>query len=93
MPAGTSIRIKVQPKAARSEVVGFREDVLHVRVAAAPEKEKANNALLVVLSEGFGAARKDIRIVSGHASRNKLVFVDGLSVDDLRGRLTERHIP
>ena len=93
MPAGTSIRVKVQPKASRSEIVGFREDVLQVRVAAAPEKGKANDALLAILSEGFRVARRDVRIVSGRTSRNKLVFVGGLSVDDLRGRRAESHIP
>ena len=93
MPSGTSIRVKVQPKASLSRVIGFREDVLQVRVAAAPEKGKANEALLAVLSERFGVARKDIRIISGHTSRNKHVFVGGLSVDDLRGCLAESHIP
>lgn len=84
-----AVRVKVQPKAARSEVVGFRESVLQVRVAAVPEKGKANDTLVALLSDRFEVAKKDIQIVSGHTSRNKLVIVGGLSISDLRGRLTE----
>jgi len=84
---GTGIRVKVQPKASRNEVLGFREDVLQVRVAAPPESGKANAALLELLGEALKVPKSKIRILKGHAARNKLIAIDDLSPGELQRRL------
>ena len=81
------IRVKVQPKASRNEVVGLQDGVLRVKVTAPPEKGKANDALVELLSDTFGVAKTRVEILSGHFSRNKLVAMGGLSADDLDRRL------
>ena len=83
----TAIRVEVQPKAARSEILGFRGDVLHVKVTAPPEKGKANEALLKLLAEALGVPRTRIRVLRGHTSRYKSIAVDCLSQGELYRRL------
>jgi uncharacterized protein YggU (UPF0235/DUF167 family) len=44
-----------------------------VRVAAAPEDGKANEAVVRLLAEALVLRARDIVIVSGHSSRDKIV--------------------
>lgn len=84
---GTVIRVKVQPKASRNQILGFRGDALQVRVATPPERGKANEALVELLAAALGIARSKVRILKGHTSRDKLIAIDGLSPEDLHPRL------
>lgn len=71
------IRIKVIPKASKTELAGFLPDgTWKVKVAAAPEKGKANRALLGFLAEHLGVAKSRVRIVSGETSQIKRIQVD-----------------
>ena len=70
------LAVKVTPRASRSEVVGFGDDgSVRVRIAAVPEKGKANEELRSLLSRYFGVAKSDIRIVSGETSSHKRVRI------------------
>ena len=84
---GATIEVRVLPRVPRDQVMGFRGDVLQVRVAAPPERGKAHEALVKLLAEVMGTRRSEVRVVRGHTSRTKLVAVDGISPDDLRRRL------
>jgi uncharacterized protein (TIGR00251 family) len=57
--------------------VGALGDRLKVRVAAPPERGRANEALVVLLREWLGA--RDVEVVAGLASREKTVRVSGVS--------------
>ena len=54
-------------------------DALKVRLGAAPVDGAANEALISLLAEELAVSRRAIRIVSGKASRRKLVQVDGIT--------------
>ena len=62
------------------------EGVLRVRVAAPPVEGAANHALVRVLAEELGVARRSVRIVAGAAGRQKLVVVDDISRDEIVAR-------
>jgi hypothetical protein len=62
-------------------VDGVVDGVLRVRVSAAAVEGAANTALIRLLSEELGVARRDVRIVAGATSRQKLVVVDGVPTD------------
>lgn len=73
-----TIRVKVTPRAAKSEVAGEMADgTLKVRIAAPPEKGRANVALCDLLAVHFGVASGAVSIVSGHGAALKLVKVVG----------------
>ncbi len=82
------ISVRVYPNAARSEVAGFANGVLRVRVAAPPAKGKANNELLALLSGVLGTGKSRINIIRGHTTRNKVIAIDGLSQEEIMNRLS-----
>ena len=62
------------------------DGALRVRVAAPPIEGAANQALVRVLAEELGVARRSVRLVAGAAGRQKLIVVEGVSPDDLVAR-------
>ena len=70
------VRVKVIPRSAASEIVGELADgTLKVKIAAPPERGKANEALIALLASHFGVPKSAITIVSGHTSALKLVKI------------------
>ena len=82
------ISLRVQPNASRNELVDFTNGVLKVKVAAPPVKGKANEELIVFLSEILGISKGSLSIITVHTSRSKVVAIDGLSQDEIIRRLT-----
>lgn len=73
-------RVKVIARSARSEMAGEMADgTLKVKIAAPPEKGKANEALCAFLAEYYGVRRSAVTIVSGHSAALKLVRVEDAS--------------
>jgi uncharacterized protein len=81
------ITITVSPGAARSELVGRHGDGWKVRVAAPAERGRANEALVDLLAGALALRRDRIRVVSGHASRHKLVEIADLDAEEVGRRL------
>ena len=70
------ISVKVIPRASKTEIAEQTKNFLKIRLKAAPEKGKANQAVIAALSGYLGVARTRLSVSSGHASRNKVVEVD-----------------
>ena len=83
----TRLAVRLSPRASRSEITGFEGDELRVRVTAPPVDGRANEALTGLLARRLWLARGDVRIVGGHASRLKVVAIDGLVEAEVRRRL------
>jgi uncharacterized protein (TIGR00251 family) len=81
------IAFTVSPGAARSKIVGRHGEGWKVRVAAAPDRGRANEALVELVADALGVGRERVRITAGHTSRRKLVEVDGLDAEELGRRL------
>ena len=81
------LHVKVIPGASRDEVVGLMNQTLKVRVVAPPERGKANVAVLRLVADVLDLPLSAVRIVAGHASRLKIVEIDGLEAGDLFERL------
>jgi uncharacterized protein (TIGR00251 family) len=74
------LSVHVQPGARRTEVVGRHGDALKVRIAAPPIDGRANDAVLALVSEEFGLARRDVELVSGPSSRRKRIRLGDLTM-------------
>jgi hypothetical protein len=73
------LKIKVLPKSNRTEFAGELEDgTRKVRVAAVPEKGKANAELCAFLARHYGVAKKNVEILSGETSPLKHVRISGV---------------
>lgn len=78
---------KVVPKAKESQIMGWEGDVLKVRLAAVPEKGKANDELVRLLAKALHLPRSSVKVVSGATCRLKRVAIDGLDETALRHKL------
>lgn len=74
---GATFKVRVQPGAARNEIVGVQGDALKIKINAPPVKGKANKALIDFLAKELGVKRSEVEIVSGHMSRVKKIKVIG----------------
>lgn len=83
------IRVRLTPRSARDEIVGWQEGCLRVRVSAPPVEGKANIALERLLAEALRVPKVAVEIVSGARSREKIVAIDGLSQDEALQRLRQ----
>lgn len=83
----TRLRLRVIPGAARSGVAGRHGEVWKLRVAQAPERGKANMAVLDLLSDALRVPRKHLEVVLGETARDKVVTVTGLSFEEAERRL------
>ena len=86
-PEGALLPVRVQPRARRNEVVGWQGAALRVRVTAPPTDGRANQAVVELLAAALGLPHASIALVSGAASRDKLLRVERHSLADLRARL------
>jgi len=89
MTTSARLQLRVAPGAGRSEVVGRHGDAWKVRVTAAPEGGKANDAVVRLVAATLGLPRRDVEIVSGHTARDKVVAVAGLELNETERRLAE----
>jgi uncharacterized protein len=67
------VAVKVLPGASKSALAGLRDGALLVRVAAQPEKGKANEELRACLAAALSLAKSEVELAAGHASRRKSV--------------------
>ncbi|HEX8889452.1 MAG TPA: DUF167 domain-containing protein [Pyrinomonadaceae bacterium] len=81
-------KVRVVPRASRSEVIGEHDGALRVRVAAPPVDGAANDELQRTLARFLDVAIRDVLIVGGHSSKLKQVRVSGITREQLE-RLAE----
>jgi uncharacterized protein (TIGR00251 family) len=78
IPSGIAVRVRVQPRASRTELAGTLGDELKVRVAAPPVDGQANEELVRFLAKQLRVPRSAVTIVSGTGSRSKVAEVEGI---------------
>lgn len=84
---GVVIRVAVRPRAAQDAILGVQGGALRVTVRAAPERGRANQAVLRLLASALGVPTGDVELQVGHRGRHKQVRVRGLTVEEARSRL------
>ena len=82
-----TITVRVQPGASKDEVVGWEEGVLKIRLRARAVEGKANKSLVDFLSSALGLRSRQVALIKGEKSRQKLVQVDLPSLEEVDARL------
>jgi uncharacterized protein (TIGR00251 family) len=77
------LAVHAQPGAGRSAIVGRHGDALKVRVAVPPERGRANEALVKLLSTELGVKAADLTLSAGEHNREKRFRITGVDPDDL----------
>jgi hypothetical protein len=73
------VSIKASPGAQKNAVVGELGGALKIKVAARPEKGKANAELENFLAGVFGISKSSVEVMTGGRSRQKQVLLRGMS--------------
>lgn len=81
------IRVKIIPSASRNAITGFHADELVVKIAAPPEKGKANACLAAFLAKQVGVRKNAVTITSGQTSPVKRIAIAGITAATLQERL------
>jgi uncharacterized protein (TIGR00251 family) len=79
----TYINIKVTTKSSKNCFAGIRNDEMLVHVTAAPENNKANSAVVDLLSKKLKIPKSQIQIVSGQKCRSKKICVQGMIAPEI----------
>jgi uncharacterized protein (TIGR00251 family) len=83
------LAIKVTPNAGRNEIVGLKDGVFHIKIAAPPDKGKANKELIDFLSEKLETRKSAVLVVKGQTSRHKVIIIEGMGGDEVVKRLID----
>ena len=86
---GALLRLKVSPGAARDAVLGVAADRLRVSVRAAPEKGRANKAVIALLAKTFRVPKSALEITAGGGASRKTVRVGGIGAEAVAARIRE----
>lgn len=84
---GTVLPVRVRAGARRNDLAGEQDGALKVMVTQAPEKGKANKAVLELLSRRLGVRKSQLRLLAGETSPQKKILVEDVTPDQLRARI------
>lgn len=79
--------VHAKPRAKKSKVVGERGDAVEIALAAPPVDGAANEELVRFVAKVLQVRQRDIELVRGETSREKLLSVVGLTVEEIESRL------
>jgi uncharacterized protein len=85
-PSDVRFAVRLTPRAALDRVDGVVDGVLRARVGAPAVEGAANNALVRLIADELGVSPRDVRIIAGASSRQKLVVVDGADAEAIVAR-------
>lgn len=90
---GVRLQLRVKPGGRSDRLVGPHDGALKLEVRAAPDRGRANDAVIRLLAGVLGVGCADVEVTAGGASRDKVVSVSGLSAVDVARRLEAEGIP
>jgi uncharacterized protein (TIGR00251 family) len=74
------LRVRVTPRSIKTEVIGYREGVLRIRLSAPPVDGAANTACCEFVAKLLGIPKSNVQVAKGAASREKMLSVEGFDL-------------
>ena len=87
---GVVLKVQVQTRASRDEVVGPHGDALKISITAAPVVGAANKHLLKFLAKRLKIPQSKLSLKSGATSKTKSISIQGISGAEVRERFQGR---
>jgi len=84
---GVFLRVHAKPRSAKSRILGVREGVLDVAIAAPPVDGAANDELIRTIAAHFGIPKRRVMLMSGASSKHKRVHLAGVSASDILAKV------
>jgi uncharacterized protein (TIGR00251 family) len=73
-----TLKIYLQPKSSKNEIVGPYRDGIKIKVTAPPLEGRANKGLIRFLAKELGISASQMEIMKGHHSREKILRISGV---------------
>ena len=86
-PQGVILLVKAQPGARKNEVAGERNGRLLVKCTQAPEKGKANDAIIEILAKALDVRKSRISLVSGQTNSEKKFLIEDATIEEIEKQL------
>ncbi|ORM40692.1 Uncharacterized protein BXIN_2342 [Babesia sp. Xinjiang] len=77
---GLVLKVRVKPGAKMTQLVGEFEDPLGVQVSAPPREGACNEALVEFVCDILKLKKRDVSLISGHKSREKVLSLSGIAM-------------
>lgn len=81
------LQVKVVPGSSRDQVAGRWGEGIKVRVAAPPDKGRANQAVIQILAQWLGVKPAQVELIRGQTNPLKTFRISGLDESMLRNQL------
>jgi uncharacterized protein (TIGR00251 family) len=75
------LSLRVIPNAKRTEIVGWIQESIKIKLQAPPTEGRANAVLLEFFANKLSLPKNSIRLISGKTSRNKIIEISGSTVE------------
>lgn len=85
--SGVILPVKALAGARRNGITGVHDGALKVAVSQAPEKGKANAAIMDVLADALGLRARQIELLTGQTNPFKQFLIRDISLDELAARI------
>ena len=72
----TYVYLRVTTRSSENGIKGVRDGILQIGVTTIPENNRANNAIIEIISDEFKVPKSKILISAGLKSRNKTVCIE-----------------
>jgi uncharacterized protein (TIGR00251 family) len=82
-PEGVLLPVQAQPKSRKNMLAGWHAGRLKVCVTQAPEKGKANQALMKLLVKALGLKRSQVELLSGETTPLKMFRIQGVTAEEI----------
>jgi uncharacterized protein (TIGR00251 family) len=86
---GVILPVRAQPGSRKNELRGEQEGMLKVCVTQAPEKGKANKAVIELLAKSLGLKKSQLQLLSGETSHQKKFLIRGVTVQEMAQKLIQ----
>ena len=86
---GTILPVRARPGARRNEICGEQDGMLKVSVTQAPEKGKANRALIGVLAKELSLRKSQLELIAGETTSRKRFLVKHITPAALGERIQQ----
>ncbi len=94
-PGAIELTISVVPRSSRCEIAGIHNNSLRIKLTSPPVDNKANIQCCEFIAKQMGIARQQVAIIRGQTSRHKVLRIEGVTEEVVRGTLlpVNRNLP
>lgn len=82
--AGVNIRFFIQPKSSKNEIIGPHNGAIKIKLTSPPVDGQANAGLIEFLAKLFKTAKRNVVLVKGETSRQKVVAIQGITLAEAK---------